>query len=97
MKVNQKDMCVESPKAKPNLGDDYDNLQTRQSNNLLPPTSTLSLYQKGVYYTGIKLFNKLPNEIKDTILTPSLFKNSLKRYLLSHCFYELEEYYAAKV
>jgi hypothetical protein len=39
----------------------------------------------------------LANEIKDTILTPSLFKNSLKRYILSHCFYELEEYYAAKV
>jgi hypothetical protein len=34
---------------------DTHNLQTRQSNNLYPPTSTLAVYQKGVYFTGIKL------------------------------------------
>jgi hypothetical protein len=68
------------------------NLQTRQSNNLFPLTSTLTLYQKGVYYTGIKLFNKLPSEIKETILTQSLFKRTLRSYLVSHCFYEMEEF-----
>jgi hypothetical protein len=53
------------------------NLQTRQSNNLFPPTSDLTLYQKGVYFTGIKLFNKLPSEIKETILTLNLFSKKL--------------------
>jgi hypothetical protein len=43
---------------------DAHNLQTRQSNNLFLPTSSLALYQKGVFFTGIKLFNKLPPEIK---------------------------------
>jgi hypothetical protein len=69
------------------------NLQTRQSNNLFLPTSSLALYQKGVFFTDIKLFNKLPSEIKETIQTQSLFKSSLTSYLFSHSFYELEEFY----
>jgi hypothetical protein len=36
---------------------DAHNLQTRQRNDLYLPISTLTLYQKGVYYSGIKLFN----------------------------------------
>jgi hypothetical protein len=51
---------------------DTHNLQTRQSNNLFPPTSTL-MYQKGVYFTDIKLFNELPSAIKETILIENLF------------------------
>jgi hypothetical protein len=34
------------------------------SNNLYPPISSVTLYQKGVYYSGIKLFNKLQSELK---------------------------------
>jgi hypothetical protein len=71
---------------------DTHNLQTRQSNNLVPPISTLTLYQKGVYYTSIKLFNKLPSKINETILTQSLFKRTLRSYLVSHCSYEMEEF-----
>jgi hypothetical protein len=26
---------------------------------------SLAMYQKGVYYSGIKIFNNLPNVIKD--------------------------------
>jgi hypothetical protein len=73
---------------------DTHNLQTRQSNNLHPPTSTLALYQKGVYFTGIKLFNNLPPEMKDTVGSPKQFKVSLRRYLVAYCFYDLEEYYS---
>jgi hypothetical protein len=73
---------------------DTHNLKTRQSNNLYLPTSTLTLYQKGVYFTGVKLFNKLPHEIKETAVSPKQFKVSLRRYLVTHCFYDLEEYYS---
>jgi hypothetical protein len=73
---------------------DTQNLQTRQSNNLYPPASTLAMYQKGVYFTGIKLFNNLPPEIKETVGSPKQFKISLRRYLVAHCFYDLEEYYS---
>jgi len=31
------------------------NLDTRQRNNLYPPQANLTIYQKGAYYSGIKL------------------------------------------
>jgi hypothetical protein len=33
---------------------------TRQSDDLHLPSSSLSIYQNGTYFTGIKFFNKLP-------------------------------------
>ena len=41
------------------------NLDTRQRNNLYLPQANLTIYQKGAYYSGIKIFNKLPLEIKN--------------------------------
>jgi hypothetical protein len=43
---------------------DSHNLETRQSNNLYILQANLSVYQKGAYYSGIKIFNKLPSNIK---------------------------------
>jgi hypothetical protein len=43
---------------------EYHNLDTRQRNNLYLPQANLTIYQKGVYYSGIKIFNNLPLEIK---------------------------------
>jgi hypothetical protein len=53
---------------------DAHNLQTRHRNDLHLPTSTLTLYQKGVYYSGIKLFNNLPRNIKEIVGSPKQFK-----------------------
>jgi hypothetical protein len=39
-------------------------VSTRNRYNLHVPYTNLSKYQKGVYYSGIKLFNKLPPNIK---------------------------------
>jgi hypothetical protein len=44
---------------------DNHNLETRQSNNLYIPQANLSVYQKGVYYSGVKILNKLPSNIKN--------------------------------
>jgi len=41
------------------------NLDTRQSNNLYLPPANLTIYQKGAYYSGIKIFNNLSLEIKN--------------------------------
>jgi len=41
------------------------NLDTRQRNNLYLPQAHLTIYQKGAYYSGIKVFNNLPLEIKN--------------------------------
>jgi len=41
------------------------NTDTRQRNNLYLLQANLTIYQKGAYYSGIKIFNNLPLEIKN--------------------------------
>ena len=41
------------------------NLDTRQRNNLYLPQANLTIYQKRTYYSGIKIFNILPLEVKN--------------------------------
>ena len=41
------------------------NLDTRQRNNLYLPQANLTIYQKGAYYSGIKIFNNLPLKMKN--------------------------------
>ena len=61
------------------------NVHTRFKTNLHPPTANLTKFQKGVYYSGIEIFNNLG--IK-------LFWNALKRFLLINSFYNSEEYFS---
>jgi len=35
-------------------------INTRQNFNIYQPQANLTLYQKGVYYSGVKIFNNLP-------------------------------------
>ena len=72
---------------------DSHNVKTRQGENLNFPLLQLTIYQKGIYFTGIKIFNKLPSYLKELIGSPKKFKRILKKYLVSHCFYNLEEFY----
>jgi hypothetical protein len=60
--------------------------------NLHPPICNLTLFQKGAQYSGIKLFNHLPPSIKNLSNEIKLFKPALKRFLLLHLFYSVEEY-----
>jgi hypothetical protein len=53
----------------------------------------LTKFQKGVYYSGIKIFDNLPHEIKDLPNEITLFRNALKRFLLINSFYNSEEYF----
>ena len=41
------------------------NINTRNKSNLHLPVSNLSVYQKGTYYSGIRVFNSLPSQIKE--------------------------------
>jgi len=41
------------------------NIDTRQINNLYLFQANLTIYQKGAYYSGIKVFKNLPLEIKN--------------------------------
>jgi hypothetical protein len=50
------------------------------------PNTNLTKYQKGVYYTGIKLFNNLPPTIKSLNHDIKVFKPALKDYRLTHSY-----------
>ena len=65
------------------------NHDTRSANNFHLPITNLAKYQKGAYYTGIKIPNYLPtNEIQ-------VFKKTVKRFLLDNSFYFIDEYFNA--
>ena len=68
-------------------------IHTRSSNNLHLPQANLAIYQKGVYYTGVKVFNNLPQDIKNISDNPKRFKRVLKHFLTTQSYYTMEEYY----
>jgi len=68
-------------------------IHTRFKTNLHPPTANLTKFQKAVYYSAIKIFNNLPQEIKDLANDILLFWNALKRFLLANSFYNSKEYF----
>ena len=70
------------------------NLDTRQRNNLHFPQANLTIYQKGACYSGIKIFNNLPLEIKNVAGNKKKFKIALKKILYSYSFYTLEEHFS---
>jgi hypothetical protein len=72
---------------------DSHNLETRQNNNLYTLQAILPVYQKGAYYSGVKIFNKLPSNMKNVDGNITKFKTILKRFLYTKSFYTLEEYF----
>jgi hypothetical protein len=53
-------------------------ITTRQTSDLYIPTAKLTIYQKFVYYQGIKIYNHLPRTIKDSSGDKNKFKLALK-------------------
>jgi hypothetical protein len=62
-------------------------INTRRSSDLYLPATHLSKVQKGVYHSGIKVFNCLPPRIKSLSSDVRKFKPALKRFLLEGSFY----------
>ena len=52
---------------------------TRHKSSLYPPLLRLTKYQKGVYYTDIKIYNCLPLKIKELSGNLKHFKKSVKK------------------
>ncbi|KAJ8727712.1 hypothetical protein PYW07_000605 [Mythimna separata] len=63
----------------------------RVKNELALPSSKLAMFQSGPLVMCIKIYNKLPNEIKD-IEFDNKFVNALKLYLIQKCYYSLNEF-----
>jgi len=68
------------------------NIDTRQRNNLYLPQANLTIYQKGAHYSGIKIFNTLPLEIKTVADNQKKFKLALKKFVYTYTFCTMKEY-----
>jgi hypothetical protein len=68
-------------------------INTSQVSHLHLPANKLTKVQKGVNYSGFRIFNNLPQSIKDLSSDVINFKQTLKKFLLLGSFYSLNEYY----
>jgi hypothetical protein len=57
------------------------------------PAANLTLFQKGVYYSGVKISNHLPSALKQLSYDVNKFKTALRGFLLANSLYSLEEYF----
>ena len=53
-------------------------INTRHTSNLHLPKTHLNIYQKGVFYSGVKIFNSLPQDIKTYNDSPRTFEKAVK-------------------
>jgi len=75
------------------INSDVHSIRTRLRFDLYPPLTRLTKYKKGIYYSGIKISNYLPQNIKNLFRNVKKFKLTLKRFLSVGSFYTLEEYF----
>ena len=62
------------------------NINTRHTSNLHLPRAHSNIYQNGVYYSDIKIFNSLPRDIKTYIDNPKTFKKAVKKVYIQTPF-----------
>ena len=74
------------------INSDNHSFNTRYKANLYPPLLRLNKCQKGIYYTGIKMYNCLPSKLRGLINNKIQFKKELKKFLLRGSFCTVEEY-----
>jgi hypothetical protein len=75
------------------LNSDIHGFSEIYDHDLLLPSANLKLFQKGVFYSGIKTYNHLPQTIKELSHDVKQFGLALKRFIISNFFYSLEEYF----
>jgi hypothetical protein len=66
--------------------------RTRTRSNLHLPLSNLSLFQKGPKHFGIKVYNNLPDNIKQLSGNKNQFKKVLLQFLHLHSFHSIDEF-----
>jgi hypothetical protein len=68
-------------------------INTRHKLDFHAPSVRLTKIQKGLYYSGITLFNALPLRMKEAAQDVKKFKYALKVFLIENSFYYVEEYF----
>lgn len=72
--------------------DKYETLNLkRHKSTLRAPICKTSMYSKSLFNMRIKIYNKLPQTIKDTC-SFHIFKNKLKEFLIKKAYYTIEEF-----
>jgi len=69
------------------------NINTRNKHHLHRPVANLFCFQKGVSYSGIRIFNSLPRSITNLKNDKTQFKVALKKSLNTHSFYSVDEFF----
>jgi hypothetical protein len=75
------------------LNSDIHGFSTRYNNDFHLPSAKLKLFQNGVFYSGIKTYNHLPQTIKKLSYDVKQFRLALKIFIVLNSFYSLEEYF----
>lgn len=65
---------------------------TRFKNNVVIPCHKTKQFENSDLYVGTKLFNVLPQAVKD-IASHNKFRNELKKMMTGNVFYSLEEFF----
>jgi hypothetical protein len=68
-------------------------VNTKRNTDLHLILVSLTAFKEGAQFTGMRIFNHLPTNIKRLENKIELFKSALKRYLLLQSFYSLDEYF----
>lgn len=66
---------------------------TRHSGDLLTPRHRLAVYEGEVTHDGIKMFNKLPFEIKNS--KENIFERKIRKFLIDMEFFSVAEFLEA--
>ena len=76
------------------LNSDIHGFNTKNKSNLHIPSSKLTVFERGIYCSGIKAFNNLPTRIKNLLQTnKKQFKRALKEFLRSDSFYKSDDFF----
>ena len=81
--VNNKDKFL--------INSEIHNVNTGHSYNLHLPSANLDIYQKGFHYSGTKILNSLPFNIKKFSDNPRTFKSTLNHFFYMKSFYSSDE------
>jgi hypothetical protein len=65
----------------------------RSRTQLLKPIANLTIYQKEMYYTRIKIFNELPEHTAELVEDKKRFMSTSKEYLVDKSYYSLKEFF----
>jgi hypothetical protein len=65
---------------------DIHSFNTRFNHDLHIPVANVAVFQKGVQYSGIKVYNHLPQTLKQLSHDIPKFQVVLKRFLFTQCY-----------